>query len=414
MINQKDAKIIRELAKKVSEIAALPVMEERKILWKKHNSLKGVRPMILVFPEGAWRELLPSSSLKCEDEKAREIEFDLRRKIYQHENINDDFPLENTWYVSKIINNAPCIWGPRFDLGLESKHKPSTQSTGSWGFDPVINNAEDFKKLKLPSIEYDEALTIKNFEETQELLGDILDVKLTGIKHMSFHFMSMYIHLRGLEQMMFDLYDEPQMVHEVMTFFEQAYNKIITDCLSQNLFSLNNDDSYHSSGGICYSSELPKADYNPKHIRTIDLWASAESQEMAQVSPEMHQEFVMQYESRLLSKFGLNGYGCCEDLTRKLDYVFKIPNMRRISISPWADVDKCAEKLGNKYIFSWKPHPAHLVGEFNPLQIRDYIKHTLDVTKDCNIEMILKDTHTCDSHPERFTKWVEIARELIS
>lgn len=95
-----------------------------------------------------------------------------------------------------------------------------------------------------------------------------------------------------------------------------------------------------------------------------------------------------------------------------MQYVVKIPNIRRISISPFADVEKCAGQLGNKYIFSWKPHPAHLVGDFDENKIREYIRHTLDVTRDCVIEMILKDTHTCENHPERFTRWSEIAMEL--
>ena len=83
------------------------------------------------------------------------------------------------------------------------------------------------------------------------------------------------------------------------------------------------------------------------------MWASAEAQEMALVSPAMHREFVLEYEERLLAPFGLNGYGCCEDLTRKLDDVLAIPNIRRISIAPWADVDACAERLGGGCIFSW-------------------------------------------------------------
>ena len=87
--------------------------------------------------------------------------------------------------------------------------------------------------------------------------------------------------------------------------------------------------------------------------------------------------------------------------------------MRRISISPFADVEPCAEQLQGNYIFSWKPQPAHLVGEFNTELIRDYIKHTLDVTKGCVVEMILKDTHTCEHHPERFDQWTRIARELV-
>ena len=93
--------------------------------------------------------------------------------------------------------------------------------------------------------------------------------------------------------------------------------------------------------------------------------------------------------------------------------MFTIPGIRRISISPWADVDACAQKLQDKYIFSWKPLPAHLVGDFNTKVIRDYIKHTVEAAKGCALEMILKDTHTCQHKPERFDEWTRIARELV-
>jgi hypothetical protein len=413
MISVKDRQILRELAKQVAEIADLPVMEERRSMWKRHNRLERVRPMVLVFPEGAWRELLPGSALRCEGENARGFEWDLRSRIYHYENIHDDKPIEKTWITPKIINNTRHPWGPDLDWGLEAKHVSSSQSTGAWGFDPVLKSREDLKKLKFPTVEYDEQSTQENHEKIQELFGDILQVKLKGVSHISFHFMSLYIHLRGLEQMMWDMYDEPEMVHEAMSFFEEGYRRVIRQYVDQNLLSLNNDETYHSSGGVGYSGELPKPGFNLERIRPCDMWASAESQEMAQVSPEMHEEFVMQYERRVLEPFGLNGYGCCEDLTRKLDNVFVIPNMRRISISPWANVDACAEKLQNKFIFSWKPQPAHLVGGFDEEAVRSYIKHTLDVSQGCVIEMILKDTHTCENHPERFTRWTQIARELV-
>jgi len=122
------------------------------------------------------------------------------------------------------------------------------------------------------------------------------------------------------------------------------------------------------------------------------------------------------YEKRLLAPFGLTGYGCCEDLTRKLDEVFTIPHIRRISISPWADVDVCAAKLRGGYIFSWKPNPAHLVGLFDEQAVRAYIRHTVEVAQrhGCVLEMILKDTHTCEQHPERFNRWTQIARACVS
>jgi len=48
-----DYLVVRELVKKVRDIAALPIQEEKRQLWYKHNSLKSEKPLILIFPEGS-------------------------------------------------------------------------------------------------------------------------------------------------------------------------------------------------------------------------------------------------------------------------------------------------------------------------------------------------------------------------
>lgn len=359
---------------------------------------------------------MPASALRCEDPVARDMEADLRIRLYQHMHFHDDKPVERTWFVSKIINGGRSDWGVSLDWGLQSRHLESTQATGAYGFDPVFHGREDLEKLKMPTVVYDEAATMRDLALAQELFGDILDVRLTGVRHVSFHFSSLYIHMRGLEPMLMDMMDEPDMVHEVMAFFEQGYQEVTRQLVAQNLLSLNNNESYHSSGGVGYTDELPASGFDPAHVRPCDIWASAESQEMAPTSPAMHEEFLMQYERRALAPFGLNGYGCCEDLTRKLDNVFTLPNLRRISISPWAQVGSCAEKVGNRYIYSRKPQPSHLVGDFDEGVIRKEIRETVEAARanNCVLELILKDTHTCQSRPERFTEWTRIAREEIN
>jgi len=335
------------------------------------------------------------------------MEWELRRRIYHHEHLHDDTVIEKKWVVDKAATDTG--WG------LEPRYTPSSDSAGAWGFDPVINKPGDLRKLRLPEVIYDEEATQRALEEAQDVLGDILDVELKRVSRISFHLMSLYCRLRGLEQVMLDMYLNPTMLHDAMAFLEEAHQRLVKQYEELNLLSLNNDGTYHSSGGVGYTEELPQPDYDPEHVRPCDIWASAESQEMAQVSPELHNEFVLQYEKRLLEPFGLNGYGCCEALDKKLEYVFSIPNIRRISISPWADVETCAGKLKGNYIFSWKPNPAYLVGAFDTEKIQEYIRHTLDVTKGhgCVVEMILKDTHTCENHPERFTQWTDIARGLV-
>ena len=402
-----DSGILRDLAKRVAEIADDPAMVTRRQGWIEHNTLRSTYPMMLIFPEGSWCELVPDSSLLCAGGRARNIEAALWRTIYAFEHYQDDTVVDKSWIVNKIIGSTG--WG------LEAQWIRSPEARGTRQFDPVIREPADLGKLRHPKIAYDEESSLQTLVEMQELLGDILTVKLEGVKRISYHLMSQYTALRGLKEVMLDMYAEPQMLHDAMAFLEEGHRNVLKQYLEQDLLSFNNGNTYHSSGGNSHTDELPQPDADPEHVCPQDMWASAEAQEMAQVSPEHHAEFILQYEKRLLEPFGLTGYGCCEDLTRKLDDVFEIPHIRRISISPWSDVDICSEKLKGDYIFSWKPHPAHLVGHFNPEAIREYIRHTVRVADGhgCVLEMILKDTHTCEQQPDRFDEWTRIAREVI-
>lgn len=407
-ISSQERAILRDLAKKVSEIAALPVMEERKRRWNAHNSLKPGRPLVLVFPEGSWSELITPEHLKCEDPRARDMEIALRRRIYAHEHFQSDLVCTSEWTVLASITSTG--WG------LWAHWKGSKFDRGAKIVDPVLNSYEDFKLLQHPQLKYDEAATKQNLAEAQELFGDILDVRLKGKEHISYHLMSIYIGLRGIDRLMEDFYEEPEFLHDVMRFFTEGYKKELQQLIDLNLLSLNNDNAYHSTGGTGWTDELPASGFSPERVRPEDMWASAEVQELTGVSPEHHYEFAMQYEKELLAPFGLNGYGCCDDLTGKLDLVCALPKMRRISISPFADVDRCAPQLGNRFIMSWKPQPSHLIGEFDAEKVRNYIQHTIDVAAGhgCVLEIILKDTHTCEKHPERFDQWSKIAWDLVS
>jgi hypothetical protein len=270
--------------------------------------------------------------------------------------------------------------------------------------------------LHFPELIYDERASRQNEACMQDLFGDILQVKLSGVKHFSYHLMAQLTSWIGFDELMTGMIDRPEFIHEIMRFLEEGHSRYLQQLIDANLLSLNNDNTYNNSGGNGYTDELPAAGFNPQRVRPVDMWCAAESQEFAQISPRMHNEFAMQYEKRLLEPFGLTGYGCCEDLSKKLDYVLTIPHIRRISCSPWANVDICAEKLKRLAIFSWKPNPAHLVGGFDENAIRQYIRHTLEVAKanECVLEVILKDTQTVDFELDRFDRWTRICRELIN
>jgi hypothetical protein len=145
------------------------------------------------------------------------------------------------------------------------------------------------------------------------------------------------------------------------------------------------------------------------------MWGFCEAQTMSEVSPAMHEGFVLPYQLPIMERFGLNCYGCCEPLDLKLEFLMRrVPRLRRVSISPWADVRRSAERLGCDVIFSWKPNPAPLAAvEFSEEAVRADIRETIEAAhaNDCALEIILKDTHTCNGEPQRFDAWARVAME---
>jgi len=336
------------------------------------------------------------------------MEWELRRRIYTFRHFQDDSVIEAEWVVDgRVIDTG---WG------LEPVRQYSAEELGAFRIEPVLRGPEDVKMLRLPDLVYNAQAHAERLEQAHDLFGEILRVERKGIAHVSYHLWAQYIYLRGETDYMTDFVDAPEMVHEVMSIFTAGHKRLLEQAIDLNLLSLNNDNTYHSSGGNGYTDALPAPGFDPARVRPCDMWASAESQELAGVSPRMHREFALQYERQLLEPFGLAGYGCCEDLSRKLDDVLSLPNMRRVSISPFADVEASAAKLLDRAIFSWKPQPAHLVGAFDEDGIRRYIRRALDATRahGCVVEMILKDTHTCENHPERFDEWTRIARDAVN
>ncbi|MDD2710746.1 MAG: hypothetical protein PHV34_22425 [Verrucomicrobiae bacterium] len=407
MMSNEDRRVLRDLAQRVAEIAAMPVMAERRDLWRRHNAMEKVRPVIYVNPQGSWGELVSEKSLVCAGEEARGIEQALRWRIHGFEHFASDNVVEAEWVVRKVFYHSG--WG------LTARRLHGADPRGAFGFDPVIMTPDDLKKIRFPEVRFDAAVTAEKEEIFQSLFGDILKIKVKGVDDFSYHLMNQYSALRGLQEIMVDMIENPQMVHDAMMFFEEGHRRVLRQYVEQDLLSLNNDNTPIYTSGHGYTDQLPRVGHDAGRVQPEDVWGWAEAQEMAAVSPEMHAEFAFPYEKRLLSPFGLNGYGCCDDVTRKLDFVLTIPHLRRVSVSPWANVDLCAQRIKGSVIFMWKPHPAHLVGHFDEEKVRLYLKHTVEVTRahGCVLEIVLLDTHTCENHPERFDAWTRVAKQVV-
>lgn len=402
-VTPREREMLRSLACRVRELAELEEQKEKRELWYRHNALEETRPVIFCDPENGWNEIIPPTSLMCEGKLARHWEMYLRKEIFWGESMGDDKVIEPYFDVPYVYEETG--WG------LE-EWIIKVEEWGSYRWDPPLKDYRDMDKLRFPEIRIDEEASEKLFTLAQEVFGDILFVRRKTIWWWTLGMTWTLVNLRGLEQVMLDMYDHPQELHKLMAFLRDGHLAKLDFLEKHNLLSLNNDGTYVGSGGFGYTHELPRKDFDGVHVRTIDMWGFAESQETCYVSPEMFEEFIFPYQYAILERFGLNCYGCCEPLHPRWHVVQRFPRLRRVSVSPWADLKKMAEYLGDKYIYSLKPSPTDLATpQIDEEYIRKKLRKALEITKGCRVEVIMKDNHTIGGNPNNVVTWCRIAKE---
>jgi len=397
-----DCDALRGLAGRLAALAVRPIEEEKRRLWYEHNALQPTQPVVFCDPENAWNEIVPSGVLECTGALAREWEWQMRARLFWAESMGDDRVTEGEFEVRIAAHIS--------DWGMHET-QIGGKNGGSYTWDAPLKSYEDLDKLHAPTIDLDWEETGRQLESAEAIFGDLLPVARKGRWWWTLGLTQTAVRLRGLEQFLIDLCIHPDELKRFMAILSNGHLAMLDFFESNNLLSLNNDNTYVGSGGFGFTYELPQTDFVGQ-VRTKDMWGFAESQETTSVSPGQFEEFVFRYQLPLLERFGLNCYGCCEPLHLRWHVVKETPRLRRVSVSPWADLAQMAEQLGGEYIFSWKPNPAPLaLADMDEDVIRKQVRHALEVTQGCRLEIIMKDTHTIGKNPNNVIRWCQIVRE---
>ena len=401
-----DRKIIRDLAKRVAEIAALPGQAEKIQLWKDLNALEPRRAMVLLNPQNGWVDLVSESDLRCESRKLREAELAFRRAIFRHESVHDDYPITADFDVSWVVHKS--------DYGVRETYT-YTEARSVFHWDPPIKTANDFAKMHLRTIEIDREASQRNLESAHDLLGDILHIRRTGVSFCRCGLTRQLIMLRGLDQMMLDMYDNPRLLHDMMGFLRDEQTREYDLYEREGVLSLNNGpQSWTGSGGLAITDDLPANSFDPDRVRMNDMFVWAESQESVGVGPDQFDEFVLQYQLPVVDRFGLVDYGCCEPLDNKFDLIVEnIPRLRWVAVSTWADRELAASKLTDKYVYCYKPQPSRICQPTPDWEGAEAeLRETLEIAKGCCVSLVMKDTTSFFGEPGRATRWADMASRV--
>ena len=406
-MNSKDRERLRYLASKQLEIANSPKNVERVELWKRHNMLRGERPPIHI-EVGTFAHEAITPQLKCEDEAARKIEYELINNFVNMELFDDDKVVPP--YFQQTYDSHFTLFGHQIK---ESVMKNDDGTELGHHFEHIIDDlGDDFHLIESPSVfGVDKESTMEKNKVYNDVFGDILPVKLvtdglysTPTQHV--------VHMMGMENMLYSMYDYPDEFKKMMDRIADDYIAYFKMLESENVLMQNHSFEWVCQGSMAFYDEEEKS--GP--VKTTDVWGFMDSQETVGISPEMFREFIFPCYKRIASVFGRLNYGCCEPVHPFWDDIKTLPNLKKVSISPWCNEEFMADRLrGSGIIYHRKPNAVYLgVGaKLDEDAFREHIEKTIKTARGCNLEITQRDVYTVNGDMDKVRRYVEIIRESI-
>ena len=404
-IPMNDREILRNLAKKQLEYANCPKNDE---ILKKWNALAEGRretPTVRLLFSNFTHEVV-APRLQCTSDAARRLEWSLLSTLVGRELFDDDTPID------PFFNIGWNTWASPFGISAHTS-RIKDQKTSGYHIDPVIEDLEeDFEKLKGGSFGVNREATLQYREWVDSLIGDILPTRMV-MHSLSGSITNPLVHLMGMESYYLSMYDCPETLHKVMDMATKVYEDYYDFLEAEGLLLPTCGTSPIAQESYAFNHELPT-----DHVeKTTQCWGFLESPETTAVSPEVYGEFVYPYQDRLVKRYGLLSYGCCERVDALwTDYLSKWTNLRKLSVSPFNNEPQVGEYLrGSNVIYYSKPR-AELVTNRGPMDedaLRTYFRGVCEAASGCLFEIAQREVLTLYGDPERGRRYVEIAKECV-
>ena len=404
MISNQDCEVLRTLAARYMTYAQSEKNNEKRELWRALNDMRMEKPMVTIH-QIPWHEMDVDGFLTCrvQDPYFREIEWNLRVEIYKWEHMPADMVLNPYIILPRPITNTG------FGLNIRKLDDKPDGFAISHLFEDQLAEMEDVQKIQTPVVTLDKAKAEEILDAAHNIFDGIAPVQWGGIMLHSGLWDSITF-WKGVESCYIDLLDQPELIHGILDRLTNAFIAQIDQINALGVYDVNSHLCHCSH---TFSDSAPGSTGDPNHATSYDGWTFSMAQLFTSVSPDINREFEVPYMSKIFSHFGAVYYGCCERLDDRLDVIDTMPNIRKISCSPWSDREHFAAVLPKKYIMSNKPNPSYLAGTFDEDVVRKDFRRTIAAAKAnrLGLELLLKDISTVNNDPRRLWRWSQIAME---
>jgi hypothetical protein len=385
----KDKQRLRELAGKYAEYACGETMNERREKWRLHNRLQEKTFPFHIEDNGSYfSDLTPP--LECEDDRCRDLEGRLLHALTAYEMINDDRIIPNRFIVDwRTSMTSICD-----ELSIRHADNGQGSSLGYETNRPISDIDRDMGKLKKREISLDAGETDRHAELAKEVFAGLLPVEVGRPSSLYSHgITNKAVDLMGMEELYLQMAMNPDAVHRLFGFLAEDNLALGQWEEDQGLLTLNHDGNQgYCSGSSLFSDETATA--AGEQVVSTDRYGYLESQESAGVSAEMFDEFLMPHFSKLAAKFKLLKFGCCEAVHNLMPVLRRLPGLRKVSVTPWCDLDVLVETCPADIIWCRKPIPLKLCGTtFDSNDLRAHLQETLDKGAGHFVEFVYRDTN---------------------
>lgn len=330
----RDKDTVKRLLERVRAIAADPKNQERNAYWvpatdTARDHWRGTpRPRaglphapITVEPEVTlWRKILGFDIRAYYQDPVVYLINYLRMLVYRYENWNDQ---------TGIGLNIPIWLGVSLESSLFGAQTVYTDDDYPWlDREPVIKTRGDLDTLTMPDFRTSGLMPLAHryYEEIRGLVDDDVTVSFHEWGRSPF---GVAFHIRGMENLLEDMMDDPAFTHRLMRFITDARKSWVTE---RAKFLGRPIDK-----GNLYNDEINTPTLSPAH----------------------YEEFALPYEQEL-SEFhgGILYWHSCGETTALVPSIARIPNLEMFHVGPWTDGAACMTAFKGAVPLEFCLHPV--------------------------------------------------------
>ena len=303
----------------------------------------------------------------------------LKMKTYRFENFSDGTP----------IGKAISLWmGAGFEASLFGLKQVYTKNRDPWiGREPLLRDKRDLDKLVVPDFYRASAMlrVHQMYKDMKRLLDDDFPVIMPEWCRGPF---GLACHLRGMDNVVIDMQEDPGFVHALMRFTTRARKKWTKQRAEFMKVSIH--------GGRLSNDEV-----------NIPL-----------LSPQLYEKFILPYEIELSKFYGVISYWhSCGDTADLHNLIKGIPHLQMIHISPWTDLEQSvANFAGSGIALEVVLHPLIDIQKATQEKIRSHLVHIRSVTQGISTTVRADGLQVISSVKKdlkKIKRWVDITQSIL-